>query len=107
TPGSRYVASSPSAHMCPPLMQGYPPLQGFPQQQPYPQQGYPQQQPYPQQGYQQPSQQPMQQPYVGPTASSGAPVFGAQGELILSADRLFGLSFWSSKLDLQNNNADS
>jgi hypothetical protein len=96
------VASSAFAQMYPPPQQGYPPAQGYPPQQQYPQQQYPQQQ-YPQQGY----QQPYQQPYVGPTASSGGAMFGSQGQLILSADRLFGLSFWSAKLEHQNNNSDS
>jgi|SRR5579859_7319164 len=100
------LASSAFAQMYPPPQQGYPP-----QQQQYPQQGYPpQQQQYPQQGFQQPYQQPMgpaPQPYVGPTASSAGATFGGQGQFIVSADRLFGLYFWSAKTDLQNNNSVS
>jgi opacity protein-like surface antigen len=86
----------------------------YPPQQ-YPPQQYPPQQQYapPQQGYQQPGYQaqPYQQAQMSPVPQSYAPVgpsaggaaFGSRGQVILSADRLFGLSFWSSKTDLDNN----
>jgi hypothetical protein len=102
--------------------QQYPPQQPYPQQQ-YPQQQYPQQPPppqYPQQQYpqpqpypQQPQGYPQQQGYASPPPAQyggAAPMmgaqaasFGAQGQVIVSADRLFGLSFWSAKTDHDNN----
>jgi hypothetical protein len=102
--------------------QAYPPQQ-YPPQQQYPQQQYPQQQPqqypppqqYPQQQYpQQPQGYPQQQQgYVSPPPAQfggAAPMmgaqaapFGSQGQVIISADRLFGLSFWSAKTDFDNN----
>jgi len=42
-------------------------------------------------------------PYSAPPPAAGGPGFGGRGQVILSADRLFGLSFWSSKTDLDNN----
>src|SRR2546423_7429378 len=81
-----------------------PPPQQYPQQQ-YPQQQFPQQQ-YPQeaQGYPPPPAQ-----YGGAAAMMGtqAATFGAQGQVIVSADRLFGLSFWSAKTDHDNNVTDT
>jgi hypothetical protein len=77
--------------------QQYPPQQ-YPPQQGYPQQGYPQQQ-YQQPGYQQAPMAPVPQSYAPPAASSGAAPIGSPGQIFFSADRLFGLSFWSSKTD--------
>ena len=90
----------------PVLAQPYPqqyPQQQYPQQQPYPQQQYPQQQypqqqPYPQQGFQQAP--PPQQYAPPPIPSASGAMFGSAGQIIISADRLFGLGFWSSKTDL-------
>jgi hypothetical protein len=85
--------------------QQYPPQQQYPQQYP-PQQQYPQQQ-YQQPPYQQPQMAPVPQTYQAPMpANAGAPTFGGRGQVILSADRLFGLSFWSAKLE-GNNGATS
>jgi opacity protein-like surface antigen len=86
--------------------QQYPPQQ-YPPQQQYapPQQGYPP----PQQGYPaQPYQQPMAPaPYAAPPTAAASTSLGGVGQVIISADRLFGLSFWSAKEDLDNNDSDS
>ncbi|HEX9297773.1 MAG TPA: hypothetical protein VF881_18155, partial [Polyangiaceae bacterium] len=85
-----------------------PAVQPPPGQQPYPAQPPPAQPPPPQ-GYQQqpyPAQPPPGQPYAAqtwqplpPASPPASPPFGEQGQIILSADRLFGLSFWWSKLE--------
>jgi hypothetical protein len=48
--------------------------------------------------------QPVPQQYgPAPMASQQGPMFGSQGQVILSAGRLFGLSFWSAKTEFPNN----
>jgi hypothetical protein len=61
-------------------------------------QQYPQQ--YPQQQYQGNYPQPMA---YGPVAPPPGGQFGDAGQFIISADRLFGLSFWSASQDQGNN----
>jgi hypothetical protein len=78
------------------------PQQQYPQQPQYPQPQYPQApQPYTQPGYAQPTY-PQQQAYAPmPAPSTGA--FAEQGQFIISADRLFGVSLWSDNIDADNN----
>jgi hypothetical protein len=96
-PQQQPYPGQPGAYPAQPAPQQYPPSQTYPQQG-YPQQGYPQQQPYPAQPY-----QPAAQPYgPSPYAAPQTAAFGVAGQFILSADRLFGLSFWSWKTDRDN-----
>ena len=85
--------------------QPYPaqPAQPYPAQ-PYPgqaAQSYPGAQPY---GQPYPAAQtmPPPQPYGAPVPPVPSGAFGAQGQFILSADRLFGVNIWSAKIELDN-----
>jgi hypothetical protein len=109
-PQQPYPGQPAPAQAYPPPPGGAQPYPGQPAPQPYPPpaqpygaQPYPAAQPYGAQPY--PAAQPMAPPpapYGAPAPAPQGALLGAQGQIILSADRLFGLSVWSLKVEGDN-----